>query len=609
MADTGHSVTDLNAVFDQIDSDGSGHLEIHELHDALAAAGMGEDTFSAIMDSADQDSDGTVTRQEFLKAMEIVNKKGGNVGELSRLVQATKEIMQVKMEGGGVHTYSQEELAAFSDHINNVLGDDPDCSYLLPVDPNTDALFQACGDGVLLAKFVNCIKENTIDWRVVNKRRGDKPMTIFKVNENLNLVINAAKAVGVAVHNVGAGDINQVRNPSLVLGLLWQMVKLHLLADLNLKAHPELLRLLEEGESLEHFMSLSPEEILKRWMNYHLAEAGSSRRVKNFSGDVKDSEAYTIVMNRIAPQKCDTSAMNIANKTQRAGKVLDNAKKLGCRPFIKAKDIASGNEKLNLAFVADLFNTCPGLDPLEDEEEMMAELTGMMDDDAGDSREERVFRMWANCLGIPDFYLNNLFEDFEDGLNLLKVIDAVEPGTVNWKKVEKKPKMIFKKNSNNSYACTLGKAMGFSLVGIGGADITAKNKKLVLAFVWQLFRYHSIKFLKNLGEDVNDTAILEFANAKVQEVGGDAISSFKDSSISTGKFVCDLAKSIQPEVFDDELVTEGTNEDDATLNARYAISVCRKHDVCIFCLPEDIVEVKPKMILTFCAAVMERLTR
>lgn len=33
-------------------------------------------------------------------------------------------------------------------------------------------------------------------------------------------------------------------------------------------------------------MALSPEEILLRWFNYHLEEAGSSRRVNNFTKDI-----------------------------------------------------------------------------------------------------------------------------------------------------------------------------------------------------------------------------------------------------------------------------------------------------------------------------------
>jgi plastin-1 len=40
------------------------------------------------------------------------------------------------------------------------------------------------------------------------------------------------------------------------------------------------------------------------------------------------------------------------------------------------------------------------------------------------------------------------------------------------------------------------------------------------------------------------------------------------------------------------------------LNAKYAISITRKLGGTIFVLPEDIVEVKPKMILTFVGTLM-----
>jgi hypothetical protein len=40
-------------------------------------------------------------------------------------------------------------------------------------------------------------------------------------------------------------------------------------------------------------------------MNYHLTNAGSQRRVANFKDDIKDSEAYTIVLSQISPSECD----------------------------------------------------------------------------------------------------------------------------------------------------------------------------------------------------------------------------------------------------------------------------------------------------------------
>lgn len=47
-----------------------------------------------------------------------------------------------------------------------------------------------------------------------------------------------------------------------------------------------LIALLRDGESLEDLLKLSPEELLLRWANYHLEQAGAPK-VNNFSSDIK----------------------------------------------------------------------------------------------------------------------------------------------------------------------------------------------------------------------------------------------------------------------------------------------------------------------------------
>jgi hypothetical protein len=46
----------------------------------------------------------------------------------------------------------------------------------------------------------------------------------------------------------------------------------------------------------------------------------------------------------------------------RAEIMLQQAAKLGCRSFVTPSDVVNGIYKLNLAFVANLFNNHPGLD-------------------------------------------------------------------------------------------------------------------------------------------------------------------------------------------------------------------------------------------------------
>lgn len=153
---------------------------------------------------------------------------------------------------------------------------------------------------------------------------------------------------------------------------------------------------------------------------------------------------------------------------------------IGVPVIIKPKDITNGDKNLNLAFVAEIFNTRTGLEEVsEAEQKSLADLLG--DEDDATSREERVFRQWINSLHIDDMHIENVFDDLNNGLNLLKAIDAVEPGTVKWKKVNKKvPMMKFKKGENCQYAVKLGKDLGFSLVGIGGTNIMDGDKKPIL---------------------------------------------------------------------------------------------------------------------------------
>ena len=70
-------------------------------------------------------------------------------------------------------------------------------------------------------------------------------LPLFQVTENLNLALNAAVSIGCRVVNVGAGDI-MAGSPHLVLGLLWQVVKVGIMAQINLKDNPNLIRLLDE---------------------------------------------------------------------------------------------------------------------------------------------------------------------------------------------------------------------------------------------------------------------------------------------------------------------------------------------------------------------------
>jgi len=440
--------------------------------------------------------------------------------------------------------------------------------------------------------LINTAIKGTIDERVINKGGN---LGLFKITENQNLCINSAKAIGCNVVNVGASDLVEGK-VHLVLGLIWQIIRIGLMAAINLKNHPYLVRLLEPGETLEDLLKLSPEQILIRWVNYHLKNAGSSRRINNFGGDIKDSEVYTILLNQLAPKQCDKKALQENDKLKRAEMVLNNADKLGCRKFVRPRDIVAGNPKLNLAFVANLFNTCPGLEPVEEVIEIIEE-----------TREEKAFRNWMNSLGV-DPYVNHLYEDLRDGIILLQLFDKISPGCVDWKRVNSnKPLNKFKQVENCNYAVELGKKHNMSLIATSGSDINAANKTLTLGLVWQMMRYYILNYLKQIskGKPISESDIVHWCNNKVKQSGkGTKMDSFQDKTLSDSIFIADLLASCQPESVNYDLVTPGKTDEEKMLNSQYVISCARKMGATVFLLWEDIVEVKPKMLLTFFGAVM-----
>lgn len=599
---------EVKAVFDSFDKDKSGTIDAAELQFALKNLKLykNQDQVMSLIKEVDKNMDNVIDFNEFL---DIVNNiKHGKETAFTKVYSKQKNLIQVKTLTGS-HSYAPEEMAAFSEHLSECLKGDADCKYLLPIQSEGLDLCKKVGDGVLLAKFINIAVRDTIDERALNKRKNNQPLSLFQINENQNLVLKAAVSIGAKVTNIGAEELNagEKSPPHLVLGLVWQLVKIQLLNSINLKNHPELIRLLEDGEELSDLLKLPPDQLLLRWFNYHLKKAGH-KKINNLAGDVADGDAYTTLLHQIAPNTCSLDPLREKDLTKRAEQVLKNAERLNVKSFIKPTDIVSGNQRLNLAFTAAIFNQCPGLDPLTEEEVKKA---GLLEDDFGDSREERAFRMWINSLGIDDLYVNSLFDDCKDGLVLLKVIDYISPGMVSWSKVEKQPNNKFKKVANDNYAVVLGKQMKFSLVGIGGSDICDGNKKLLLAFVWQLMRYHTLKFLAEVqkkkfgGKEVTDEMIIQWANDQVSSQNrGNSIKSLNDSSLSNGLFFIDLLASINEKVIDWDFVKKSGTKEDNLLNAKYVISVARKLGATIFLLPEDIVEVKPKMILTLLASCM-----
>lgn len=605
----------MEEIFGKIDLDSDGYINDYELHELLKDAGHSLPGYQVreIIQKLDRNKDNKISFEEFLSIVHEL--RGTEVAKTFRKVINRKEgilaiggTSELSSEGTQ-HSFSEEERYAFVNWINTALEKDPDCKHVLPMDPNTDSLFKSVGDGIVLCKMVNLSVPDTIDERAINKKK----LTPFTTQENLNLALNSASAIGCHVVNIGALDLKEGK-PHLVLGLLWQIIKIGLFADIELSRNEALAALLRDGETLEDLMKLSPEELLLRWANFHLENAGW-QKINNFSSDIKDSRAYFHLLNQISPKgteedqpRIDINMSGFSEKddVNRAEAMLQQADRLGCRQFVTPNDVVSGNPKLNLAFVANLFNKYPALTKPESEDIDW----GLLE---GETREERTFRNWMNSLGVNP-HVNHLYGDLQDAMVIFQLYERIKVA-VDWNNKVNKPPYPklgtnMKKLENCNYAVELGRSAKFSLVGIGGQDLNDGNATLTLALVWQLMRRYTLNVLEELGDGqkVNDDIIVRWVNKTLAEAGKSTkISSFKDKEISSSLAVVELIDAIQPGSIDYDLIKTGSlSEDDKLENAKYAISMARKIGARVYALPEDLVEVKPKMVMTVFACLMGR---
>ena len=190
-------VAEFREAFDLWNTDGNAVLDYKEMTQALKGLGdFDEKALEKIMREVDDNKDGVIDFNEFMNALWRLQTRG-DASAFGTMVKKQMELIAIETASGGMHSYAKEEISAFASHLNYCLGDDPQLAYLMPIDPDTNDIFEKVKDGLLITKFINMIEPHTIDMRAVNYKKGGG-LNQFKVIENQNLNIAAAKAVGLS---------------------------------------------------------------------------------------------------------------------------------------------------------------------------------------------------------------------------------------------------------------------------------------------------------------------------------------------------------------------------------------------------------------------------
>lgn len=104
---------------------------------------------------------------------------------------------------------------------------------------------------------------------------------------------------------------------------------------------------------------------------YHLTQAGYPP-ISNFGTDLQEGLPYVHLLDRILPTSMDRTLLHTAQQERDIDKrlhlIIKQAETAGCRSFVSAKDVRKAHTRLNVAFVAGLFNNFIGIQLPSDEE-------------------------------------------------------------------------------------------------------------------------------------------------------------------------------------------------------------------------------------------------
>lgn len=112
------------------------------------------------------------------------------------------------------------------------------------------------------------------------------------------------------------------------------------MSKVTLIYHPELYLLADDNEPEDLIYKLPPEDLLLRWLNYHLRRGNYGKVVKNYHSDLMDCEAYTVLLPQVAPQYSPPPVPS--TPTERADWTLDYCKNIDISTFIRAEDMTNG---------------------------------------------------------------------------------------------------------------------------------------------------------------------------------------------------------------------------------------------------------------------------
>ncbi|ETO09595.1 hypothetical protein RFI_27784, partial [Reticulomyxa filosa] len=491
-------------------------------------------------------------------------------------------------------------------------------------------------DGVMLGLFVDIAQPEFLDTRVIHLPNLAEPipLPLGQIEDNVQLILSSAKALGMRLPTFDPSAwVDPKQNVSVLLALLKDLCDRHLQTYFNVSKHPELIRLAADNEDSEAIGQLTSYHWIPRWMN-NLQKRPLHKKIDDFNLEMFNTmaEIDKDFLSR-APVSKYTD-----NPAAACGYMIDFAiKDWKVVTNIEVQDLLDNNRLLQDLFAAQVFDTNSGLSKLTKKEEKQFQSIHL--DTTVQSADDSMCN-FINSLLPADLMIHNLKKDLSDGVVVCKILDKVKPGCINWEKVRDKDKVRHKFDKMNNwvfiqikYAKQGKQAMevamrdlNLKMINASGQDLHDGNQKIIHSLLWQIMRFQAMKTLSSLsfgGKPVEEKDILDWCNNTLLQINSndrhsEAIQGFKDRHLTTCIFYIEILKVILPGAVKDDIVYWDVTplqdlhkrEEDEDMyrkrlaNAKYAMTLARREGAELFILPEDLVTLEPKAVLSIMASLM-----
>ncbi|KER31243.1 hypothetical protein T265_02436 [Opisthorchis viverrini] len=475
-------------------------------------------------------------------------------------------------------------LMAYCRYINKMLKNDPDCRPYLPLDPFNDDLYKTTKNGVVLCKLVNIAFPRAIDERAVHKNT-----IIFypsQMVDNVLLALTAAQCNGCPVSDFVVDDLtnNSALSRCIILEVVWQIIKCGFFRRMNLHEHPELCKLKQTEEDILDVKCVPPEDLLMRYVNFHLKWAGVDKRLNDIGIELADCVIYAHLLPAIAPVTIRGRLIppgqvlvdeNIAN---RAKAVLQNLREMEADMFLCLNDFTDSHihlqsrARLHLATIAYLFLQFPG------------ELTNprrMNEHPEQEEVSELSSRNFENSCAVTPFVTHSC-ASLRDGLISKQLFEVLRTGSTKglkfiteFQQIRKIAQYIY----NNTNVVRLVQGYPLPLPHLDSEKLSRTDKPCCLSLLLELLRSYIAK------DHYDEDELLRWTNEQLYRAGRSVeLRSFNDRAIVEENLFAVVLNNLTNGMADSRHLTSKKLD-----NAAYSISVAHKAGYPVYTRPEHFI--------------------